>query len=667
MWLSIIIIITLASIIIINMTLLLFHPCTFLMYAEANVVHHLLTSDSPTLMIMDHHHPHDHHDHDEDYRTPAQISRDEILLLECVNYYDHHHHRHDTHAINTCIDMEERRLAHNRDMYRRATTPATTITTTTKATTSSVSVHDRISSQQKAVGYQTITLAEDTYESIYHNVWQVNKHEWIVETWPAGDTTVNHWKSPTYRVDLIGGRTTTKETSSSSSSSSSSLRRRRSASTTTTTTTTTNAATSLVDIAQLVQDAISQQVPGSSSLKLAATPQSIRIYTRDATIQSSAMDDRLPNVVATAILNVAMSSFSSSSSSSTASSWPMEIMGHDGVFRNVTINPGQLLLIDRLDNTDDTSLILGAPYALQSDYAAFMTFHFERSVDDDGDDENHIADFFDNKNVDTSKAIEESSMSSSLEDMIHMYAQQGDIDQLQSILSIDSELAHLQDANGWTPLHEAARGGHFEVVQLLVNDYGADFNLRTQHGMGGTPLYYATKYMEMNNDDNSNNDYAMVIQSLQDLGAIIVAPGEYASNDLDNVMALFYAAHEGRIDEVSQRLGISDIHTSSSSGNADGVGGGLRKPDRKRLSSLLSAADSQPSQWTVLQYAVRSGYIDLVSMLIQYGANIHYRINRGYGASTLYLAELYHGSSHPVSQLLSSHGAVSVPPVLQLQ
>jgi hypothetical protein len=150
----------------------------------------------------------------------------------------------------------------------------------------------------------------------------------------------------------------------------------------------------------------------------------------------------------------------------------------------------------------------------------------------------------------------------------------------------------------------------------------------------------------------------MVIQSLQDLGAIIVAPGEYESNDLDNVM-----------DEVSRRLGITDIHTSSSSDNVGGVGvgGGLRTPDKKRLSLLLSASDPQPSQWTVLQYAVRSGYIDLVSMLIQYGANIHHRINRGHGASTLYLAELYHGSSHPVSQLLSSNGATSLPPALQLQ
>jgi ankyrin repeat protein len=87
--------------------------------------------------------------------------------------------------------------------------------------------------------------------------------------------------------------------------------------------------------------------------------------------------------------------------------------------------------------------------------------------------------------------------------MIHMYAKRGDLDQLQTVLSIDSELAHLQVANRWTPLHEADCGGHFEVVQLLVNDYGADFNLRTQHGMGGTPLYYATKYMEMIHDNNN--------------------------------------------------------------------------------------------------------------------------------------------------------------------
>ena len=47
-----------------------------------------------------------------------------------------------------------------------------------------------------------------------------------------------------------------------------------------------------------------------------------------------------------------------------------------------------------------------------------------------------------------------------------------------------------KDNNGWTPLHEGARGGHLDVVEILVEN-GA--NLNEQSNRGETPLYWATK------------------------------------------------------------------------------------------------------------------------------------------------------------------------------
>ena len=30
----------------------------------------------------------------------------------------------------------------------------------------------------------------------------------------------------------------------------------------------------------------------------------------------------------------------------------------------------------------------------------------------------------------------------------------------------------MKDSNGWQPIHEAARGGHLDAVQLLVTHFG---------------------------------------------------------------------------------------------------------------------------------------------------------------------------------------------------
>jgi prolyl 4-hydroxylase len=48
-------------------------------------------------------------------------------------------------------------------------------------------------------------------------------------------------------------------------------------------------------------------------------------------------------------------------------------------------------------------------------------------------------------------------------------------------------MLHMKDSNGWQPIHEAARGGHLDIVQLLV-EHGADVNERTHFGDGQSVL-----------------------------------------------------------------------------------------------------------------------------------------------------------------------------------
>ena len=50
----------------------------------------------------------------------------------------------------------------------------------------------------------------------------------------------------------------------------------------------------------------------------------------------------------------------------------------------------------------------------------------------------------------------------------HTAAATGDLEILMAIAAKDIELVRVRDQNGWTPLHEAVRGGHLECVKFLI-------------------------------------------------------------------------------------------------------------------------------------------------------------------------------------------------------
>ena len=94
-------------------------------------------------------------------------------------------------------------------------------------------------------------------------------------------------------------------------------------------------------------------------------------------------------------------------------------------------------------------------------------------------------------------------------------AQRGDVDEVTSILNslpterAKSEQVLAKDSNGWQPLHEAARAGHVEIAELLIEN-GAEVNERTNHGKGGTPLWWARTML---------GEAHILVKLLQDMGA----------------------------------------------------------------------------------------------------------------------------------------------------
>ena len=74
-----------------------------------------------------------------------------------------------------------------------------------------------------------------------------------------------------------------------------------------------------------------------------------------------------------------------------------------------------------------------------------------------------------------------------------MYAGRGETKELVDLIEDQVHLVHSKDKNGWTPLHEASRGGHVEAAKFLL-EKGADINDRFLNGQGGTALFLAGQY-----------------------------------------------------------------------------------------------------------------------------------------------------------------------------
>ena len=143
-------------------------------------------------------------------------------------------------------------------------------------------------------GYTKIRALERVFKLI-QEFWEMNKGNQIPENWPAGNTYVNHWDSPSFFVSLEnatlhGGGPVLRQ-----------------------------------KIWNAARDTISEwtgQQLAECSLY------GIRVYTEGAVLAPHV--DRLP-LVASAIINV---------DQDLDEPWPLEVIGHDGVARNITMVPG---------------------------------------------------------------------------------------------------------------------------------------------------------------------------------------------------------------------------------------------------------------------------------------------------------------------------------------
>ena len=147
-----------------------------------------------------------------------------------------------------------------------------------------------------------------------------------------------------------------------------------------------------------------------------------------------------------------------------------------------------------------------------------------------------------------------------------------------------------------TPLHKAAKGGHYKAVQELLL-FGSNVNCRTKKGL--TPLHCACGNRTVDDDNNSNPSSSL--------------------------------------SPISQSISLREVvSTLLQHGGAD-----------------IHAVDRGGR--TPLHYAAKRGKEDLVRLLINKGADIHLQDNYGY--TPLRLASPRRNKNSNVIRLLSSLGA----------
>jgi prolyl 4-hydroxylase len=183
--------------------------------------------------------------------------------------------------------------------------------------------------------------------------WKRNMESWKPEIWPEGNTHTNHWSSPTYILPIVSGNDDSSSAHASSSSSSSSsippppvLRGAVRGSSKFQRTIYGAAKSALKDWTGVV-DLVERGLYG------------IRIHTEGSIVSSHV--DRLPQVLSV-VMNVAQD---------VDEPWPMELIGHDGIAHNVTLDPGDLLLYE------SHSIIHGYPFPLRGRYHASLFVHME--------------------------------------------------------------------------------------------------------------------------------------------------------------------------------------------------------------------------------------------------------------------------------------------------
>jgi prolyl 4-hydroxylase len=341
-----------------------------------------------------------------------------------------------------------------------------------------------------STGFTKMKAPTEVMELLYRH-WEANKDNREEEEWDDGNVYVNFWESPTYIVDVENR----------------------------------NLRGAGEELRQKVWDAARKPIEEWTGMELRPTSlYGIRIYTEGAVLSPHV--DRLP-LVSSCIVNVAQD---------LDEPWPLEVIDRHGNAVNVTMEPGDMVLYE------SASLIHGRPYPLKGRFFANIFIHFEPTGKRLGENEymkspdgGFLPPYLVPDSPWVERWIEENpngwrrptpslltKKQPGSEEDPNEAAANGDIELLKKIAAKNHFTLRRKDANGWQSIHEAARAGHKDIVELLIK-YGVDKNVRTGDGDGSSPLNVAL---------DEHNYESEIVQYLLSIDAEDIDPSDSEEEEL---------------------------------------------------------------------------------------------------------------------------------------
>ena len=228
-------------------------------------------------------------------------------------------------------------------------------------------------------------------------------------------------------------------------------------------------------------------------------------------------------------------------------------------------------------------------------------------------------------------------LASVLADEIHEAAQKGDITKVQTLLQLNSALIDTRDEFDRTPLHWAARGGHFGVMQQLI-EKGADVNAKDNARI--TPLHSV-----------ASRGHKQAAELLIEKGADLAVedatgntPLSYSVSGVQKEVVKLLLDHGAKIPLQGEEA-LKLLHLAASSGYKEFIDLMIAKG----VDVNLKSNDGN----TLLHSAAQSGNSELVKSLIVKGEDVNER-NR-YDITPLHIASFY--GQEEIAKLLIDKGA----------
>jgi len=261
---------------------------------------------------------------------------------------------------------------------------------------------------------------------------------------------------------------------------------------------------------------------------------------------------------------------------------------------------------------------------------------------------------------------------------IHAALLKGEVEKAKSLLAKDPGLIHSRDNARRTPLHIAARLGHVELVEWLL-EHGAEVNVRAYNNF--TPLHLAANteiarlLIEHGADIEAVGSAGTVLQQAarsavdpkgregQEIAKLLIASGAYYDirtaihlNDIDRVRELL--KNDATLASTRDRHGYTPLHWAAwerraptvkllleHGADVDAKGRLLETPLVKGIAHpkvvklLLDAgADATmrvrmkgiPPNSTLLDMAVRGDHVESAKLLLAHGVDPNLRNDRGF-------------------------------------